>query len=151
MGGSGYRYWDGSKWTGSVSQSPAGPGTKPETVTTESGEQQTVYVRAAGNGMAVAALVCGIVGAIVGLIPILFFIALPLGILAVIFGFVGRGRVKKQPEAGRKGMATAGIVTGVIAVILACVGIGIVADAGEELDEDLDRIDQELEQDLENP
>lgn len=52
--------------------------------------------------MAEAALVLGVVGAVVGLIPILGLIALPLGVLAVIFGFIGRRR------ESMRGLALAG-------------------------------------------
>ncbi|MFF4772635.1 DUF4352 domain-containing protein [Microtetraspora fusca] len=40
------------------------------------------------NGLGVAALVLSIVGALSGLIPLLFWLAGTLGLLAVIFGFV---------------------------------------------------------------
>src|SRR5436305_5330947 len=50
-----------------------------------------IYVeKAASNGLAVAALVLGIIGVVVGLIPLFFFIALPLGVLAFVFGLIGR-------------------------------------------------------------
>lgn len=43
-----------------------------------------VYVERAGNGLAVAALVCGIVGAVFGLIPLVFVLAFILGILGIL-------------------------------------------------------------------
>jgi hypothetical protein len=66
------------------------------------------------NGMGTAALVLGILAvllcwSVVG--------GILLGILAIIFGAVGRGRANRG-EATNKGSATAGIVTGVIGVIL---------------------------------
>jgi hypothetical protein len=69
----------------------------------------------ARNGSGTAALVLGIVAvvlcwSVVG--------GIVLGILAVIFGIVGRGRANRG-EATNRGSATAGIVTGVIGIILA--------------------------------
>lgn len=74
---------------------------------------------AAGNGMAIAALALGIVGIIFGLVPLTFFVALVLGVLAIIFGLVGRTRPT------RRGMATTGAVTGIVAVGLGVAGATI--------------------------
>src|ERR1700722_4273019 len=67
------------------------------------------------NGVGTAALVLGIL-AIVLSWTVLGGIV--LGVLAVIFGIVGRGRANRG-EATNRGSATAGIVTGVIGVVLA--------------------------------
>lgn len=89
---------------------------------------------AQGNGMAVAALVLGIVGAVFGLIPILGVIAFPLGLLAVVFGFIGR-----RKSTG-KGMALAGIITGALALVLAVVGVVLVKDAVQDIDAAFDEL-----------
>ncbi|GAA4663522.1 DUF4190 domain-containing protein [Streptomyces chumphonensis] len=68
----------------------------------------SVTGRSAGNGMAVASLVCGIVGLLV--------YGIVLGPLAVILGLVAHG---KQAS----GMAKAGIVLGAIATVFAIAGI----------------------------
>lgn len=60
------------------------------------------------NGLAVAALVLGIIG-----IPLMMMV-LP-GLLALIFGIVGVQQTSSRGQAG-KGMAIAGIVLGAIAV-----------------------------------
>jgi hypothetical protein len=57
------------------------------------------------DGMAVAALVLGLCG----FIPWLGFVC---SILAVIFGFVSLGNIKKNPNLKGHGMAVAGIVLG---------------------------------------
>jgi hypothetical protein len=56
------------------------------------------------NGMAIAAMVCGIVG-----------VCSPLGILALIFGNVAKRQIRETGEQG-DGFATAGIVLGWIGV-----------------------------------
>ncbi len=87
-------------------------------------------------------MVCGIVGAIFGLIPITGVIALALGLVALVLGIMGRRRVKRDPAVGRKGSATAGIVLGVIAITLGIIGIAIVDDAVNDLDSAADCLDQ---------
>lgn len=41
------------------------------------------------NGLGIAALCCGLVGILVGLIPFMFLASGALGILAIVFGIVG--------------------------------------------------------------
>jgi hypothetical protein len=88
-----------------------------------------VIVVQQGNGLGVAGFVCGLVGALAGLIPLLFFIAFPLGTLGVAFGFIGWRRAVHDPLRGSKGLALAGLILGVVALGLAVVGIVIVDNA----------------------
>lgn len=90
------------------------------------------------NGMAVSALVLGIVGSVLGLVPLTGFIALICGILALVFGFVGYGRAREG--APHKTMAIWGIVLGAAAIILGIIGLTIVADVVNDLDRQLDTI-----------
>lgn len=65
------------------------------------------------NGLGTAALVLGIIGAA------LFFAIWPpviLGVLAIVFGAVGLGRVKRGAATNR-GVAMAGLVLGIVAVV----------------------------------
>ncbi len=60
-----------------------------------------------------------------------------LGILAVVFGIVGRGRVKRS-EADNRRVANAGIITGVVGIVLAgtfiALGVGMLnSPAGKSL------------------
>lgn len=66
------------------------------------------------NGMGTAALVLGIVGL---LLSIVLIGALP-AILAIIFGAIGRARARRG-EATNGGAALAGIITGVLAIVVA--------------------------------
>lgn len=71
------------------------------------------------NGVSVAALVLGIIGAALSLIcGLVFFLSVPLGIVAAILGFVGMNQANKQDPPGPKGMAVAGLVLGIIAVVV---------------------------------
>jgi hypothetical protein len=83
------------------------------------------------SGMAIASLVLGLVsmlsmcmfhvGAVVGF---------PCGVLAIVFGFIAKGKANRQ-EAGGRGMALAGIILGFVYVglalvfVLAIVGVAI--------------------------
>jgi len=73
------------------------------------------------NGLATAALVCGIVGLV------LFWtvwVGLILGILAIVFGAVGRSRAALG--APNKSQATAGLWLGVAAVVVSILFIGLI-------------------------
>ncbi|HEY3926682.1 MAG TPA: DUF4190 domain-containing protein [Acidothermaceae bacterium] len=67
------------------------------------------------NAPGTAALVLGIIAVVVSWTVIGGIV---LGILAVVFGFVGRGRVKRGEADNRRG-TNAGIITGIVAIILA--------------------------------
>ncbi|WP_066956232.1 DUF4190 domain-containing protein [Streptomyces lushanensis] len=92
---------------------------------------------AARNGLGIASLVLGIVGAVSGLIPFLFWLAAVLGLTGLILGLAGRGRAKRG-EATNKGVATSGVVLGLLALVLAAIGafltFKLVGDAVKELD-----------------
>ncbi|MGW2629965.1 DUF4190 domain-containing protein [Streptomyces chattanoogensis] len=97
----------------------------------------------ARNGLGVAALVLGIIGALSGIPMVLFWLAGPLGLLALIFGIVGMGRAKKG-QATNKGVAVTGTILGALALILAVVGVivsvlvvkGAVDEAKEQIDKE---------------
>lgn len=74
-----------------------------------------------GNGVAVAALTCGIVSVAFGWLPVLFVVGAVLAVLAIVFGVVGRRRAR---DLGRgRGMAIAGLCTGVAGVLVAVGGL----------------------------
>lgn len=107
------------------------------------------------NGMSVAALVCGILSLLFSIVLVFLpfigvFLAGPLAVLAIIFGFVGRNQAH-QRTGGPTGLATAGIITGLISLlitILGFVGCGLLlSQAGQ-----LDKVDRQLQQlDIEQP
>ncbi|HEX4790720.1 MAG TPA: DUF4190 domain-containing protein [Actinospica sp.] len=73
--------------------------------------------RSNSNGLAIAGMVCGIVG--------LFVFNIILGPLAVIFGGVGLRNARRG--AAHRGMALAGVVLGVIDIILFVIVIAAVS------------------------
>ena len=100
-------------------------------------QQPVAAVPHHGSGMAVAALVLGIISLVLCWI---WFIGIPIGILAIVFGVLS----KKQPA--NKGMAMAGLVTGIIGVVLAIVIVVIalttVNKAANDLEDAIDRINK---------
>ncbi len=100
-------------------------------------QQPVAAVPHHGSGMAVASLVLGIVSLVLCWI---WVVGIPVGILAIVFGVLS----KKQPA--NKGMAMAGLVTGIIGVVLAIVIIVIalttVNKAANDLEDAIDRINK---------
>ena len=92
------------------------------------------YPLAPAKGMATASLVVGIVGVVTGLIPLLFFISLPCGVVALVLGLTAWS--KGRTIGAKQGRAGAWL--GAIAVVLGVVGLVIVAGAVEALDDELD-------------
>jgi hypothetical protein len=85
------------------------------------------------NGMAITALVLGVVGVLTGLVPILAIVALACGLLGVIFGILGVRRVRSDSTSKGRGLAITGIVLGIAALVLGVIGLVIVNDAFDEL------------------
>ncbi|MFE3741919.1 DUF4190 domain-containing protein [Streptomyces sp. NPDC059134] len=98
-----------------------------------SGYGQTGWQQTPSNGMGITALVLGILA----VVTFCFWgIGIILGVLALIFGFVGRGRAQRG-EANNAGMALAGIILGAIGALLSAAFLGFLVWAvvnGEELD-----------------
>ncbi len=86
-----------------------------------------------GSGLAITALVLGILGLITSFV----LIGGVLGLIALILGFIASGRAKRGQARGR-GMAITGIVLGVLSVIIAIVIVVVGAsflnsDSGKNL------------------
>jgi hypothetical protein len=61
------------------------------------------------TGFAITSFILGVIG--------LFVFGIPLGILAVVFGGIALSRYKKNPNEKLKGLAIAGLIIGIIAII----------------------------------
>ncbi len=91
------------------------------------------------NGLGVAALVLGIL-AVVTSITVVGGIV--LGLIAVVLGAVGRGRVRRR-EADNGGMALTGIILGVVGILISAgiiaLGVSIFnSDSGQKYQDCLD-------------
>lgn len=87
------------------------------------------------NGYATAALVLGILSL---LLFWAFGVGVILGILAVVFGILGRNRAKEMASGGNQGRATAGIVTGVLGTIGGGLFIVLIVVLVDDLEFDTD-------------
>ena len=84
-----------------------------------------VAVPSRRNGMGVAALVVGVVALVLAVLIVFFPIAGLLGIIAIILGAIGMGRASRG-EADNRGQAVAGLITGILALLVAiALGVGI--------------------------
>lgn len=74
-----------------------------------------------GNRAATAALVCGIIAMLIAWIPLVVVAGFVLAILAVVFG--ARGLASSRESGVGRGRAVTGLITGVVALGLAIVGV----------------------------
>lgn len=72
--------------------------------------------------MAIAALVCGILGIIGGFIPVVCYFTLVLSILGIVFGVKAR-KQSMETQDGKSGLATAGMVCGIVGAGFSAVGV----------------------------
>ncbi|HEU4488948.1 MAG TPA: DUF4190 domain-containing protein [Actinomycetota bacterium] len=70
------------------------------------------------NGVGVAALVIGVLALVLALLVLFFPIAALLGLIAIILGIVGISRASRG-EADNRGQALAGLITGLVGLLLA--------------------------------
>lgn len=99
------------------------------------------------KGMAVTAMVLGIIAIVLSFIPVLGLISFLLGPLAVIFGIIAL--VQKRG----KGQAIAGIITGAVGLIIVLIGTLLFGAAILSLDEEMQRqeeLEEQIEQDAED-
>ncbi|MCG6499783.1 DUF4190 domain-containing protein [Kitasatospora sp. A2-31] len=75
------------------------------------------------NGLGIAAMVLGIVGAVLSLAVILFWLSWLPALLAVIFGAIGLGHVRRGVATNRA-MALTGVILGVTGLLVS-VGAGV--------------------------
>jgi lysylphosphatidylglycerol synthetase-like protein (DUF2156 family) len=92
------------------------------------------------NGMAVAGMVCGILGVVLFWFP---YLSIILGILALVFGFVGRSKAVQLGGVGA-GMATTAIITGAVAIVAGVIFLIYVLTKVDEAQDILDEFEQEF-------
>jgi serine/threonine protein kinase len=80
------------------------------------------------NGIGTAALVLGIIGLIASFIPFISFLGFILCLLAIIFGAKALSNVRKNPNLKTtKGISTAGLVIGIIGLLISlAMSIGLI-------------------------
>ncbi len=86
---------------------------------------ETLEAHMNAKNISIAALVCGILGIVGSFIPVVSYFTLVLAILGIVFGVKGR----KAEGNDKKGMATAGMVLGIIGVACSVIMVLCVACA----------------------
>jgi hypothetical protein len=89
-------------------------------------QPQSAHPAQPANGMAVAALVLGIVGLVFSFVPIIGIIAWPLVILGTVFGGIGLSKANEVPGAP-KGMAIAGLTCSIVGLVICFIWIAAAA------------------------
>jgi hypothetical protein len=128
MGRFEYRYHNGQAWTADVSTggqryvdplSPPGPGGARQGPV--GGTLPPPAARRAGNGMALAGMVCGIVSLVIGWLP---FVGL-LGLVAacVGLGLSIPGLVRSRKTGERRAFAITGVITSTAGILIGVLGI----------------------------
>jgi hypothetical protein len=85
--------------------------------TTPDPQPQVIYVKQAGNGLAIAGLITGIAGVMLGVsMNILFPLALGAGLVALVLGALGIRKATRVPEAGRKAMSWVAVILGILSL-----------------------------------
>lgn len=82
------------------------------------------------SGLAVAALVTGIIALVSSFVPLLNLLSFPFVVLAIVFGAIGVWQTVKGTKAG-KGLAIAGLVLGVLGLLVTVVMYGGAAASSE--------------------
>ena len=96
-------------------------------------------------GLAVASMVLGILSIV---LCCFWPVSIPMAIIAIVLGFIARGKAARG-EAGGGGMAVAGIVCAIIALILWLIAFMIGHFGGPAAKSWLDKIQHKAEQRLE--
>jgi hypothetical protein len=124
MGRFEYRYHNGTSWTADVATggkrfvdplaspgplSGAGPGRGPST-----------QVRA-GNGIALAGMVCGIVSLVIGWVPFIGLLGIVAAIVGLSLSIPGLARARETGE--HRSFAVTGIITSVLGLVVGALGI----------------------------
>lgn len=111
-----YRWFNGTAWTADVADDgqrlvdPFGAAPLPRSAT-----------RGTGNGLATAAITCGLLALLFAWMPLFVVVGLVLGTLGVVFGV--RGRRRAQQVGTGAGTALAGLITGIASLLVSIVGI----------------------------
>jgi len=87
----------------------------------------------AGNGLAVASMVCGITGLTLAWLPFVGVLGAAASIVAVVLGIIGLRRARAGAE--RRGFALAGTITGALGIVATALGIWLTVRVLQVIDE----------------
>jgi len=94
--------------------------------------------------MAIAGMVCGIAGAVISITPCMWMIGIAPDIVGIVLSAIAFKSAKAGKTAGR-GMAKAGLICGIVGVVLWFVSMNVLNDAVDEFNGAMDSAIEELE------
>ena len=100
---------------------------------------------AKSQGLAIGALICGILSLVTALAVCLWFLSIPLGVVAIILGVMAGGKAKRG-EAGGAGLAKTGMILGIVGIVLSIVIFAGCRVAGTKLQQEIERQQKILEE-----
>ena len=103
---------------------------------------------APASGLAVASLVLGATSVVLGVTLIWFFLALPLGLAAIVCAVLERRRTRERFGRTSGGIVTAGMVLGCIAIPLSFGGLVVVPQLQGAVEETIDLTQEDVSKDL---
>jgi hypothetical protein len=72
------------------------------------------------NGLAISSLVLGIITVLISWIPVLNFMSLLMGVLGIVFAFLGIRQIKREPDEMKgSGRALTGLLLNISGVVIA--------------------------------
>lgn len=72
------------------------------------------------NGLAISSLVLGIITVLISWIPVLNFMSLLMGVLGIVFAFLGIRQIKREPDEMKgSGRALTGLLLNLSGVVIA--------------------------------
>jgi hypothetical protein len=83
----------------------------------------------AGKGMGIAGMILGIVAIIVSFVPCFGFWAIVLAVVGLVLSVVSMSQAKKAGAS--KGMAIAGLICSILAIIIGSIWIFLIAKGGD--------------------
>jgi hypothetical protein len=96
------------------------------------------------NGYGVTSLILGIIGSLAGLIPIAgMLVGGPLGVIGLVLGLAGRGRIKRGQATNGK-QTLWGVILSALSIVLGIIGLIIVITAVSDFSNDIDQINTDL-------
>lgn len=104
---------------------------------------------APAGGLAIAALVLGTMGAVLGATLVWFFLALPLGIAAIVCGGLERRHTRRRTGGSAGGIVTAGMVLGGISILLSLAGLAVIPRVEGAAERLIDTTQGDVRSDLE--
>ena len=111
-----HRWFNGTSWTADV----ADEGRRLVDPLGAAPSNHRAPEQHSGNGLATAAITCGLIALLFAWMPVLVIVGLVLGILGLVFGI--RGARRAGLVGSGRGRALAGAITGGVAIALSVVG-----------------------------